>query len=363
MSSLVRKSESQEDGKTGSPKELGYFFPAEWHQHRATWLSWPHKEASWPGKLDTVYQPYSQFIKEVSRGEQVCINVLDAEMEAFATQHLVEAGVDLSAIRFYHHPTNDAWCRDHGPAFLINPDADIKKVIIDWGYNAWGDKYPPYEQDDIIPSLVGKALDIPVYHPGIVMEGGSVDFNGQGTILTTTACLLNKNRNPQLNQHQIEEYLCRYYGASQILWLGDGIIGDDTDGHIDDITRFVNEDTVVTVVEENISDENYPILQENLQLLKTMRLTNGKPLNIIELPMPKPVVYDGQRLPASYANFYIANAAVVVPTYRDEKNDQKALDVLGACFPDRKVVGIDSTDVIWGLGSWHCLSQQEPLCL
>jgi agmatine deiminase len=191
------------------------------------------------------------------------------------------------------------------------------------------------------------------------MEGGSVDFNGKGTILTTTACLLNKNRNPHLNQQQIETYLQNYYGAEQILWLGDGIVGDDTDGHIDDITRFVNEDTVVTVIEENRNDENYHILQENLQTLKTMRLLNGKQLNIIELPMPDAVVYDDQRLPASYANFYIGNAAVVVPTYQCDK-DEKALEILQGCFPERKVIGIDSTDIIWGLGSFHCLSQQEP---
>ncbi|MEC3878894.1 agmatine deiminase family protein [Parapedobacter sp. 10938] len=342
------------------PKKLGYYFPAEWHPHRATWLSWPHKEASWPGKLEAVYAPYSAFIREVSLGEQVCINVVDQAMETTATALLVAAGVDMANIRFYHHPTDDAWCRDHGPAFLINREETVGKAIVDWGYNAWGNKYPPYEQDDVIPTLVGKALNLPVFHPGIVMEGGSVDFNGEGTVLTTKACLLNENRNPQLTQEQIEAYLHEYYGISQVLWLGDGIVGDDTDGHIDDITRFVNADTVVTVIEENRTDENYNILQENLQLLKGMRLENGKPLHIIELPMPTPVVFDGQRLPASYANFYIANAAVIVPTYRDEKNDQKALDVLATCFPDRKIVGIDSTDIIWGLGSWHCLSQQEP---
>lgn len=341
------------------PKGQGYFFPAEWHRHTATWLSWPHKEASWPGKIDSVYQPYGQFIKAVSEGELVCINVADSEMEAFARQHLASQGVDLGRIRFFHHPTNDAWCRDHGPAFLINPKAKEKKVIVDWGYNAWGDKYPPYDLDDVIPSLIGKEYNIPVYHPGIVMEGGSVDFNGCGTLLTTTACLLNKNRNPMLWQDEIEGYLRNYYGVEQVLWLGDGIVGDDTDGHIDDITRFVNEDTVVTVVEENTSDDNYHLLQENLDALKAMRLLGGKTLNIIELPMPSPVIHEGQRLPASYANFYISNAAVIVPTYRD-KNDVKALDILGACFRDRKVIGIDSTDVIWGLGSWHCLSQQEP---
>ena len=343
----------------GTPKELGYFFPAEWYPHTATWLSWPHKQESWPGKIDTIYKTYTQFIKEVSAGESVCINVLDKNMQSFATAHLLEADVDLSKIKFYYHPTNDAWCRDHGPAFLINPVAKNKKVIVDWNYNAWGNKYPPYNLDDVIPSLIGAAYNIPVYHPRIIMEGGSVDFNGKGTILTTTACLLNKNRNPHLSQSEIEEYLYNYYGAEHILWLGDGIVGDDTDGHIDDITRFVNEDTVVTVVEENANDDNYHLLKENLDSLNSMRLQNGKQLNIVELPMPSPVEYEGQRLPASYANFYIANEVVAVPTYRD-KNDDKALSILTSCFPDKKVVGIDSTDIIWGLGSWHCLSQQEP---
>lgn len=341
------------------PKNEGYFFPAEWHKHRATWLSWPHKEASWPGKLDSVYKPYCQFIKAISEGEKVCINILNEKLKEDAIFHLTEAGIDLQQIIFYHHPTNDAWCRDHGPAFLINPTGSIHKAIIDWGYNAWGNKYPPYDLDDHVPTLVGKALDLPVFYPNIIMEGGSVDFNGAGSVLTTTSCLLNPNRNPHLSQQQIEEYLCEYYGTEQVLWLGDGIVGDDTDGHIDDITRFVNETTVVTVIEENKNDENYAPLLDNLNLLKEMRLLDGKQLDIVELPMPAAVIYDGQRLPASYANFYISNAAVVVPTYRD-KNDQKALDILTDCFPTRKVVGIDSTDVIWGLGSWHCLSQQEP---
>jgi agmatine deiminase len=341
------------------PKDKGYFFPAEWHKHRATWLSWPHKEASWPSKIDTIYSPYCKFIKAISAGEQVCINVGSEKLKQEATEQLEKEGVDLSKISFFDHPTNDAWCRDHGPAFLINPHADIPKVIVDWGYNAWGGKYPPFDLDDVIPTLIGKALNLPVVHPQIVMEGGSVDFNGTGTLLTTTSCLLNPNRNPHLNQHEIEAYLYQYYGVEQVLWLGDGIVGDDTDGHIDDITRFVNDSTVVTVIEENKSDENYALLQDNLNLLKEMRLLNGKQLNIIELPMPAPVIHEDQRLPASYANFYISNAAVVVPTYRD-KNDQKALDILADCFPHHHVIGIDSTDVIWGLGSWHCLSQQEP---
>jgi agmatine deiminase len=339
-------------------KISGFHFPAEWAPHTATWLSWPHKEESWPGKIVTVYKPYCEFIKAVSEGELVCINVVNEQMAAFAKEQLQQVGADLKRIEFFEFPTNDAWCRDHGPAFLINTDTK-QKVIVDWGYNAWGNKYPPYDLDDVIPTKIAQHFNLPVYHPGIVMEGGSVDFNGKGTLLTTTACLLNKNRNPHLNQQQIEAYLQNYYGVEQILWLGDGIAGDDTDGHIDDISRFVNENTVITVIEENKNDENYHILQENLQTLKTMRLLNGKRLNIVELPMPDAVYHEGQRLPASYANFYISNAAVIVPTYRS-KNDDKALDIIQQCFPDRKVTGIDSIDIIWGLGSFHCLSQQEP---
>lgn len=342
-----------------TPKQLGYRFPAEFEKHEAMWLSWPHKEESWPGKINRIYPNYCRFIKEVSKSEIVRINVADETMRQFAIGHLEKAGVDLSRIEFYFHPTNDAWCRDHGPAFLVNPDVDIKKVIVDWGYNAWGNKYPPFDLDDVIPTLIGKEFDIPVFHPGIVMEGGSVEFNGKGSLLTSTACLLNPNRNPHLNQDQIEDYLRNYYGVEQILWVDEGIVGDDTDGHIDDTVRFVNEDTVLTVIEENKQDENHALLQHNLKQLKKLRLLNGKQLNIVELPMPDEVVYEGQRLPASYANFYIANNAVIVPVFNCDKDD-KALGIIQDCFPERQVVGIDSTDIIWGLGSFHCLSQQEP---
>lgn len=341
------------------PKERGYYFPAEWHPHSATWLSWPHKEASWPGKILSIYPIYCEFIRILTQGEKVCINVSDEVMLSTARTHLMKANVDLKQVAFYFHPTNDAWCRDHGPAFLINPAAAQKKVIVDWNYNAWGEKYPPYDLDDVIPTRIAQHYGMPVYYPGIIMEGGAVDFNGKGTVLTTTSCLLHPNRNPQLNQAQIEQYLCDYYGVEQVLWLGDGIAGDDTDGHIDDLTRFVKEDTVVTVVETDAKDENYKPLQENLKNLQKMRLLNGKQLNVVTLPMPRPVVYEGQRLPASYANFYIANKAVIVPTYRDQQ-DVLALDILQQCFPQHQVIGLDSTDLIWGLGSFHCLSQQEP---
>lgn len=341
-----------------SPKRSGYAFPAEWEEHEATWLSWPHKEASWPGKLNSIYKPYCEFIKVVAEGEKVRINVNDHDTKAFAVAELKKVGADLGNIEFYLNPTNDAWCRDHGPAFLLNADRTAK-VVVDWGYNAWGGKYPPFDLDDVVPTRIAKHFHLPVYHPGIVMEGGSVEFNGEGTILTTTACLLNENRNPHLSKEEIEAYLLEYYGANQVLWIGDGIVGDDTDGHIDDITRFVNANTVLTVVEDNPEDENYLLLQDNLEALKELRLPNGQALNIITLPMPAPVIYDDTRLPASYANFYIANKAVVVPIFSDP-NDQVALEIIQKAFPDRKVVGIESTDIIWGLGSFHCLSQQEP---
>src|SRR6478609_5759468 len=284
-----------------TPNEQGYHFPAEFAKHDATWLSWPHKEASWPGKIETIYPVYSEFIKKVAEGEKVNINVVDEAMKASAIAHLQKSGKDLTNIQFFIHPTNDAWCRDHGPAFLINP-VQKKKMIVDWGYNAWGGKYPPFDLDDNIPTLVANHYKLPVVYPGIVMEGGSVDFNGKGTVLTTTSCLLNPNRNPHLTQSQIEKYLVNYYGVENVLWLGDGIVGDDTDGHIDDITRFVNEDTVVTVVEDDKADENYKPLKENLEMLEKMKLENGKSIHVIELPMPDPVDYNDKRLPASYGN-------------------------------------------------------------
>jgi agmatine deiminase len=343
-----------------TPASKGYYFPAEFASQVATWLSWPHKEESWPGKIQTIYPRYAQFVKEITKGQKVCINITDENMKSFAIAYLLKANVDLSKVEFYFHPTNDAWCRDYGPAFLINPKADIKKVIVDWGYNAWGNKYPPYDLDDDIPTHIGMALGLPVYYPGIVMEGGSVDFNGAGTLITSTACLLNKNRNPHLNQQEIESYLHHYYGVQQILWVDEGIVGDDTDGHIDDTVRFFNEDSVIAVIEPDKKDENHILLEHNLRQLKQMRLINGKQLNIVELPMPDPLYYEGQRLPCSYANFLITNKSVIVPIFNSKKDDE-ALQIIQTCFPERAVAGIDSTDIIWGLGSFHCLSQQEPL--
>jgi len=341
------------------PKALGYRFPAEWERHRATWLSYPHNDSySWPGTLARIFQYYNAFIKEISKGEQVCINVRDEYLRQKVTRDLKTIGVETSAVTLLVHPTNDAWCRDHGPAFLVNPAAKDPKVINSWKFNAWGEKYS-HDLDEYIPGLIGKYLNIPVYYPGIVMEGGAVEFNGLGTLLTTTQCLLHENRNPGLFQHEIEDYLRNFYAVDQILWLEEGIEGDDTNGHIDDIARFFKPDGIVAMVEYNRSDPNSAILEANLKRLKTFRLPDGKQPDIAEMPMPKPVTYDGQRLPASYANFYISNHSVIVPSFRC-KEDDRAMRILEECFPGRSVVGIDSVEIIWGLGSFHCLSQQEP---
>ncbi len=342
-----------------TPKALGYHFPAEWEKHEATWLSWPHKEASWPGKIEKIYDVYAQFVKILAQGEKVCINVNDQTMKSQAEQHLNRVGVNLKNIYFFFHPTNDAWCRDHGPAFLVRSSLSQPKAIVDWGYNAWGGKYPPYELDDQIPTLIAHHYGIPCFVPGIVMEGGSVEFNGQGTVLTTKACLLNPNRNPHLTQEQIEDYLIQYYGVDQVLWLDKGIEGDDTDGHIDDLTRFINAESVVSLVADDSSHPDYQVLKANLKTLQSFRLVNGKSLNIIELPVPAPYTEQGQLLPCSYANFYISNAAVIVPVFEDPKDDI-ALTILAQCFKDRPVIGLNSKEIIWGLGSFHCLSQQEP---
>ena len=342
-----------------TPKSLGYSFPAEFAQHDAIWLSWPHKEESWPGKIATIYPSYCAFVKTVALTERVNINVGTDKMRQGAAKMLELAGVDMSKVQFYLHPTNDAWCRDHGPSFLTRNNPEHPKAIIDWNINAWGGKYPPYDLDDVIPTRIAEQLNLPVFYPEIIMEGGSVDFNGAGTVITSTCCLLNPNRNPHLNQAQIEKYLGDYYGIEQVLWVSEGIVGDDTDGHIDDTVRFVNEDTVLTVVESNVLSENFDLLQKNLKELKTMRLASGKQLNIVELPMPADVIYEEQLLPASYANFYISNGHIIVPTYQCAQDDQ-AMQIIQSCFPTREVVGIDSSDIIWGLGSFHCLSQQEP---
>lgn len=339
--------------------------PAEWNRHVATWLTWPRPDGiSFPDRYEDVPPVYAAFIRQLIQGEEVHINVWHEEMEQQVRSHLARHGVPLQdgRIHFHYFRAYEPWCRDHGPIFLkqTQPGASAsQRAIVDWRYNAWGGKYPPFDLDDEIPVQVAAWRNLPLHSPNMILEGGAIDVNGLGTLLTTEACLLNPNRNPNLNRQQIERFLQDFLGVSHILWLGDGIVGDDTDGHVDDLARFINPTTVATIVERDRSDENFPILQENLKRLQQMKDQDGNPLRIVELPTPGFIEYDGQRLPASYANFYIANSAVIVPTFR-HRNDNLAIEILQREFADRPVVGIDSTDLIWGLGSFHCISQQEP---
>jgi agmatine deiminase len=344
------------------PAQLGYRMPAEWEPHIGTWFTWPRPEGiSFPDKYDSVPAVYAELIKQLVQVEEVHINVWNEEKEMMTKEVLRTYDTPLDLVHFHHFPAYEPWCRDHGPIFIVREkDGMRERAIVDWGYNAWGGKYPPYDLDDRIPQHVGRYRNLEVYSPGIVMEGGSIEVNGKGTLLTTTACLLNPNRNPHLNREQIEQHLKDYLGVRHILWLGEGIIGDDTDGHIDDISRFTDSQTIVTVIEDDPQDENYAILKENYEKLKTFRDQDGQPFRIVTIPMPGVVQHEDQRLPASYANFYIANQIVLVPTYRNRRNDQRALETLQSLFPDRRVIGIDSTELIWGLGSFHCISQQEP---
>jgi agmatine deiminase len=344
---------------TETPSSLGYRMPAEWEPHRGTWLSWPHKEASWPGKFGRVPQIFATMVRHLADHEEVHINVAGSDMEHDVRRLLADEGAGSGNVFFHYHPTNDAWCRDHGPIFVQRANEDQPQAIIDWDYNAWGGKYPPYDLDDVVPTRIARELGLRVFNPGIVMEGGSIDVNGQGTLLTTEACLLNPNRNPRLDRAAIEDYLRSYLNVSHILWLGEGIAGDDTDGHVDDLTRFVNPTTVVTVVEDDPADQNYEPLQSNLERLNRMTDQDGRPLRVVTLPMPRPLHHEGQRLPASYANFYIANGLVLLPTY-DPARDDEACATLQTICPDREVIGIDCTDLVWGLGAFHCVTQQWP---
>lgn len=345
---------------TPTPSELGYRMPAEWAPHQATWISWPHKEASWPGKFAPVPPIMAQAVKALTAGEHVHINVLDAAMAADVEARLAALDTPRHAVHIHPFPTNDAWCRDHGAIFVLRHKGSSPELAATrWGYNAWGGKYGPWDKDEQIPRLMARELGVPLFEGGMILEGGSIDTNGAGVLLTTEQCLLNKNRNPDLTREQIEQRLKDFLGVQKVLWLGEGIVGDDTDGHVDDITRFVAADTILTAVEEDPQDENYHLLQDNLQRLKKMTDLEGKPFNIVALPMPGPVVHEDQRLPASYANFYIGNKVILLPTYR-HANDTRAQDILQKLFPKRQVVPIDSWDLIWGLGSFHCLTQQVP---
>jgi agmatine deiminase len=346
---------------SATPRQLGYRMPAEWEPHIATWFTWPRPDGiSFPNKYENVPPVYAELIRHLVAVEEVHVNVWDADMEFWVRELLTNLRTPLDRVSFHHFPAYEPWCRDHGPVFLVREQNQRREhAIVDWRYNAWGGKYPPFDRDDEVPQHVAEFRNLPLFSPPMVLEGGSIEVNGKGTLLTTEACLLNPNRNPTLGRAEIENYLREYLGVTNVLWLGDGIIGDDTDGHIDDLTRFVDPTTLVTAVEDDPADPNYPILRENLHRLRTLRDHNGQPFEIVELPMPGLVEYQGQRLPASYANFYIANSIVLVPTFRDAK-DRPAIEILQSLFPGRRVIGVDSIELIWGLGSFHCITQQEP---
>ncbi len=348
-----------EPAPASTPASLGYRMPAEWEPHSATWLSWPRRDGiSFPGSYDKVMPTLAKMVHVLGDSERVNINVCDAEHEADVRKILARGHHKTSHVTFFHIATNEPWCRDHGPMFLTRKE-EPSLAIVDWDYNAWGWKYPPFDDDDVVPALVGEQLGVPVFSPHMVLEGGAIDVNGTGTLLTTRSCLLNPNRNPDLKQADIEQRLRDFLGVKNILWLGDGIEGDDTDGHVDDLTRFVGPATVVTAMEEDTNCANFEPLHENAELLRAMDAEDGTPLEVLTLPMPAKMVRDGQRLPASYANFYIANKVVLLPTFADT-HDRWALAVLQKAFPTRKVVPIDCRELIWGLGAFHCLTQQQP---
>ena len=346
----------------GAPAQNGFTFPAEWTKHAATWISWPRPEGiSFPGRYQECIDNIVEVIRVITEFEPVHLNVPNIDYEEIVRARLAYRKVPTRRVRFHHIRTNECWTRDHGPAFVVRTRRGKTEVaIVDWGYNAWGGKYPPYDADDAVPTRVAEALKLPVFYPGIVMEGGAVDFNGAGTVMTTTSCLLNKNRNPHLGKTEIEGYLKDYYGQQHVIWLGEGIAGDDTDGHIDDLARFVDERTIVIGMESDSRDPNYEILRVNRRRLDRLRNQAGRPFDIVELPMPRPVVYLKQRLPATYMNFYFVNQALLVPTFGDARNDAKAVGVLQELLPRRRVIGVDCRALIWGLGALHCLTQQQP---
>lgn len=342
-----------------------YRMPAEWEVHLATYLVWPHNRDTWPGRLDAIAQAFARMAAAIAASERVRILVRDedavksvrAMVVAQINQPEAAARVDICVL-----PTDDSWVRDHGPIFVnrIASGDGPAQIALDWGFNSWGEKYGPWDLDDAVPTRLGERYGFKVIEPGIVLEGGSIDVNGAGAVLTTESCLLNPNRNPGLERHEIEDYLRTYLGIEEVFWLGDGIAGDDTDGHVDDIARFVARDTIVTVVEEDPSDVNYKPLRENLKRLQMMRDCNGRPFTIETLPMPQSVKDSDQgRLPASYANFYITNGAILMPTF-DCKADETARLKMERLFPGRYVIGIPATDLVLGLGAIHCLTQQHP---
>jgi agmatine deiminase len=346
-----------------TPFALGFWMPAEWEPHKATWLAWPHEKTDWPGKFEPIPWVYADIARHLSQVERVRILVEDATTEHAARRMLKSASVNLSAVDFFRVPTNRGWIRDFGPIFLRKGKGGI--AATNWHFNAWA-KYDDWKKDDAANEKLAAKLKWKMWSPEyrgrrVVLEGGSIDVNGLGTMLTTEECLLSpvQARNPGVTREELAAIFLDYLGVTKVLWLRNGIAGDDTHGHVDDLARFVNPTTVVTVVEDDPSEANFHPLQENLALLREMKDQDGRPLRVETLPMPNPVYFDGQRLPASYANFYIANGLVLVPTFNDP-HDATALTRLAALFPNRKVIGIACLDLVLGLGTLHCMTQQEP---
>ncbi len=353
-----------------TPNQLGYRMPAEWERHEATWLAWPHNPEDWPGKFQAIPWLYAEIVRLIAAHEQVHLLVQDEKEQRRATGVLGRAQANVENVSFHQWPTDRVWTRDSGPIFVRNAKGQI--AITNWRFNAWA-KYPDWHLDDQIPGRAAELLGLPEWQPTIdlagknrrlVLEGGSIDTNGQGILLTTEECLLSEvqQRNPGVSREQLEQACRDYLGIEQVIWLGRGIAGDDTHGHVDDITRFVGASTIVTAVEQNPHDSNHEPLADNLARLKAARTANGNQFTIVELPLPRPVVFRNQRLPASYANFYIANGLVLVPTFHDP-NDRIALGILADLFPDREIVGIHAVDLVWGLGTLHCMTQQQPAAL
>jgi agmatine deiminase len=356
------------------PAALGYRMPAEWEPHRATWIAWPHNRDDWPGKFSPIRWVYTEIVRHLSRVEPVHIVVAGSAMRERVSNQLDAVGVDPTAVRFFTAATDRSWLRDTGPTFVVKDDpaahGENTLGLVDWKFNGWA-KYDNHKSDNRLPRRIARWLkrprwvpridDEPAGRPRVVMEGGAIDVNGRGTLLATEECLLSETqaRNPRLDRRGLEQIFADFLGISHVVWLGRGIVGDDTHGHVDDIARFVGPHTVVAVVEPRVDDPNHEPLTDNLRRLRAAADQDGQPLRVVELPMPRPVVFDGQRLPASYANFYIGSGIVLVPTFNDPA-DRIALNTLAELFADRQVIGIHCVDLVLGLGTLHCLTQQQP---
>jgi len=352
--------------KKSTPAELGFSMPAEWDRHEATWLVWPQNPADWPRKISTIRWVYGEIIRKVCPGEKIRLLVNSKTSETAARRCLTHVGIDLSRVEFIIHPTNRGWCRDSGPICVKRVGDKPETAFVHFHFNAWA-KYPNWDKDRTVPEMaaqhVGKQLfNAELAGRDFILEGGAIDVNGKGSILATEECLLDTKtqvRNPGLGRAEYEAALKSFLGVTNVLWLGSGVVGDDTHGHVDDICRFVNRNTVVLAQESDSNDINYRPLAENRERLEGLRLEDGSKIEVVPLPLPAPIFYDGYRLPASYANFYISNAAVIVPTFNDP-NDRIALGRLAELFKDRPVIGIHAVDLVLGFGTLHCLSQQQP---